>query len=246
MGILGITNRSENWKTAQTFATYFTDRPQAIDALAKRLLKPMDEDYEVEAGTVSIELYWKGLRDYVHLSKKSNRADSIPPDILTRYGNRFSNLRQEIEKFGKLKLPKDHNYRLSTEARLREKLFNNLSRLEIDVVLESKNHLFIGEAKHESAFGRDGDSILVHQLIREYVMATLLTEKIADDNNCAPKTVVPFVVGDCVVGLKKFQQVSFMISQGKQNRSPGGWLKEENVLSWKCIEKLASSGANNG
>ena len=41
----------------------------------------------------------------------------------------------------------------------------------IDIVLETMDRLFIGEAKLESALGSDSDHVLVHQLIRQYAMA---------------------------------------------------------------------------
>ena len=72
-------------------------------------------------------------------------------------------------------------------------------------------------------------------------MATLLTDKVAEDKESTPKKVVPFVVGDNVDGLKKFQQVQFMIDQGKLNHCPGDWLNEDNILSWKDIAKIASA-----
>ena len=45
----------------------------------------------------------------------------------------------------------------------------------IDIVLETTDRLFIGEAKLESTLGSDSDHVLVHQLIRQYVMAHLET-----------------------------------------------------------------------
>lgn len=77
-------------------------------------------------------------------------------------------------------------------------------------------------------------------------MATILVELVAEAQNCPKKTVVPFVVGNKVEELERKRQVRFMICQSKRDRSPGGWLSEKNILSWDCIEKLASSGANNG
>ena len=78
----------------------------------------------------------------------------------------------------------------------------------------------------------------MHQLVRQYVMATILTDTFAQANGFCPKKVIPFVVGD---NLMRFDQVKFMIDQRKQGRHPGEWLKEENVLSWNCIDKIAKS-----
>ena len=47
---------------------------------------------------------------------------------------------------------------------------NSLLGTEVDVVLETPKHLFIGEVKHESTFEADGKLVLVHQLMRQYVM----------------------------------------------------------------------------
>ena len=74
-------------------------------------------------------------------------------------------------------------------------------------------------------FGANGNLVLVHQLIRQYVMATILVEI---SNNRPRKQVIPFVVGDNVGTLKKSSQVRFMISQG--------WLREANVLCWGEIK----------
>ena len=108
------------------------------------------------------------------------------------------------------------------------KLFQNLRNTEVDIVLEDSEYLYIGEAKHEKGFGADGKLILVHQLIRQYVMARILLDMSA---STASKRIVPFVGGDDVSKLKKINQVRFMINQG--------WLQEDNVLSWQEIKDLA-------
>jgi len=104
-------------------------------------------------------------------------------------------------------------------------LTNSLLGTEVDVVLESPNHLFIGEVKHESTFGADGKLVLVHQLIRQYVTATILLQLAGEH-----KEVIPFVVGDSTGYLKKTSQVRFMINQG--------WLKDTNVLCWEDVENV--------
>lgn len=232
MGILGIVNRSENWKTAQYFSPFFKNKC-AKAALAQQL----GESVNTPPEEVKIELYWKGMRDYIYLQKERYERRIDQQEFVTHYTHRFPNLRQEINDFNGLMLPKERNYDVSTESRA-ERLFNNLSRLEIDIVLQTPKHLFIGEAKHESDFGRDGDTVLVHQLIRQYVMSTILTDMVAQANDCYPKKVIPFLVGN---NLMRFDQVKFMIDQRKQCRHPGQWLKEENVLSWDCISKIAES-----
>ena len=57
MGILGITNRTENWKTAESFAPFF-ECDSARTRLAKRLLEPLGKSHEVQPRTVKIELFW--------------------------------------------------------------------------------------------------------------------------------------------------------------------------------------------
>ena len=66
MSILGITNRTENWKTARQFAPYFTS-DSARAALAQKLCGSEDHSGK----DIQIELFWKGMRDYVHMSEKS-------------------------------------------------------------------------------------------------------------------------------------------------------------------------------
>ena len=121
-----------------------------------------------------------------------------------------------------------------------DKLSDNLRGTEIDIVLETQNHLFIGEAKDESGFGTNGTLVLVHQLIREYVMAKILVDLVAESDKDKKRKVVPFVIGasDKLESLKNTAQVKFMVAQG--------WLKEKNMLSWCDIEKLANENSNPG
>ena len=142
------------------------------------------------------------------------------------YIARFSTLRDDVEEFQEFQLLRPENYDVSSEER-EANLVNNLSNTEVDVVLETPNHLLIGEVKHEMSFGANGKLVLVHQLIRQYVMATILVEI---SKNRAGKRVIPFVVGDRVGNLKRTSQVRFMISQG--------WLRNENILGWDVIKSM--------
>ena len=58
MGILGITNRTEDWKTARSFAPFFTDdcrsHPTCQSAYSNRL-----ERLTRFKGHCKIELFWK-------------------------------------------------------------------------------------------------------------------------------------------------------------------------------------------
>ena len=70
-------------------------------------------------------------------------------------------------------------------------------------------------------------------------MTTILVELVPLPPEGIKKEVIPFVVGD----VESYQQVKFMIEQRKHDRDPGGWLKEENILSWHCIKRIAESTA---
>ena len=235
MGILGIKNRTENWKTAQKFAPFFT-----CESARARLAQHLGEPKSTAGEEVHIELFWKGGRDYIKQSDKVTDQD-----FACRYNRMFSQLRSDIEGFSdsqpsnsQLRLPKKWNYDTCVGDKV-GKLYNNLRNTEIDIVLESPSHLFIGEAKGEMPLGRNGDLVLVHQLIRQYVMTKiLLSFRVAE--GCSKKKVVPFVVGDKakVSSLKKTAQVRFMIHQDL--------LEKKNVLSWDRIDEIAQSATRVG
>lgn len=225
MTILGVTNRTENWKTARHFAPLFGHAAQAAERrvkLAQKLLPP--EDFAPE--DTSLELFWYGMRDY--LSDAGLRVAAEEEGLAYHYRRLFENsvnLRARAEEFAaepqgfqKLK-PKSYD---SSQIR---SLRNNLRNTEVDIVLESSTHLFIGEAKHESTFGASGGDVLTHQLVRQYVMARILIEM-----QGTFRRIVPFVVGNEATALLKNSQVRFMIKQG--------WMREENVLDWSDIEAL--------
>ena len=119
----------------------------------------------------------------------------------------FPDLCGDIERFDEFRKLDHHNYDISTEE-LTVNLVNNLANTEAAVVLETPNHLFIGEANHEMTFGGNGDLVLVHQLIRQYVMANIQIEFSQTRDR---KEVIPFVVGDSIDKMKKAAQVRFMI-----------------------------------
>lgn len=221
--ILDICNRTENWKTAYEFAPLFRDANARM-----KLARCLGEPKETKPSDITLELYWKGLRDYLHRNNKTLNEDAIRC-LANQYSECFSDLREKIKKYtkegkdkhGTFKELKEWNYRVDKAT----KLGNNLYNTEIDIVIETPNSLHIGEAKLESSFGADRKNVLVHQLIRQYVMARILL-KYLDKKKC----VVPFVVGPDKSKLKNSSQVDFMICQG--------WLKKENVLEWKQISKL--------
>ena len=217
-----IENRTENWKTAREFAPLFRDCNLRLE-LAKKLGEPNG----TQPDQVRLELFWKGMRDYLHTTKQK-REDNTQ-DFAQRYERLFHDLRKEIEEFqpekgSKLRLPNERNYDISTEKG-KSKLSYNLERTEIDVVLESPSYLFIGEAKDEMGFSANGDLVLVHQLIRQYVMAKILVKRLG-----SKKTIVPFVVRNEPKGREQVQ-VDFMVNKKC-------WLKKENILTWDCIKAL--------
>lgn len=225
MAILGVTNRTENWKTARHFAPLFGANSVR---LARRLLAHDEgERVKLRPGDVRLELFWYGMRDHLH-----GRPDQVreqEEQLADSYLGQFGEVRQQVEKFveaGKLKDLTENNYRASSDDQKR-RLRNNLRNTEIDIALESPSHLFIGEAKHESDFSGNSEYILPHQLTRQYVMASILTHVSGRD-----RTVVPFVVGDSRADLLKQSQVQFMLAPERK------WLREENVLEWSDIEAL--------
>lgn len=228
MGILGIKNRTENWKTAALFSPL-------LGANSVRLAHLLGEGWQTEPQKVRIELFWKGMRDYIYGQPKESKPN--PSKIVCAYSVVFPSLRDEIENFNKsqvgnrLALP---NPSLNYDVSDPEKLYSNMENTEIDIVLEAPNHLYIGEAKQQSNLGANGDLVLVHQLIRQYVMARVLCHLLycENDNSLAKKRVVPFLVVDRDKrdSVMNTNQVIFMVGRK--------WLKAENVLTWDEIMGL--------
>ena len=224
MGILGINNRTENWKTVRTLCP-----PLSCDAkvkLVQRLLQEYPNTTDIEwTDEVKFELFWKGVRDWEKL--RCHPA----ADYEKAYRGLFGDLRCKIEAFGKLKVPKRWNYQVCDDIQDDKGtpsslvLKRNLNNTEIDIVLETPSHLFVGEAKGESDLGGDSGLVLVHQLIRQFVLAKMLVKMMQK-----PHIVVPFIVGNKVEDLMKKEQVRFLIEEG--------WLKDSNVLSWDCIKSV--------
>ena len=213
MKILGkIENRTENWKTARVFAPYYGSNALL---LAQRLAKPLGQTVKM----AHLELFWNGMRDFIACQKKRNGKSSaqLESEVGSIYSRHFSTLREKISQFeGFRKWDKEgKNY----SADKVEGIYNNLVHTEIDIVIETEQLMFIGEAKGVTQLHSSSNHILVHQLIRQYVMATVLKDLCK-----SYKEIVPFVVG--VDGNQ--DQVKFMIREK--------WLKEENVLGWEHIE----------
>ena len=246
--ILGIKNRTENWKTARTFARMY---PENLASLANYLLKSYCEFDDcnlprLRPGQVQLELFWKGVRDHVHLPEGENGtrkgASELKEAIKEReqdhikafarlYDSLFPDLRYKVDGFPKgekrtFNSLQADNYIVSTDNR-RNMLFSNLRNTEIDIVIASPNHLFIGEAKGEMGLHSNSKYMLVHQLIRQYVMANILLKHLG-----SKKTVVPFMVSNDTAKEKRNLQARFMLCQE--------WLKKENILAWEDVGKLAN------
>ena len=212
MKILGqIENRTENWKTARTFAPY-------DGSSASRLAAHLAKSSVSEVGNAHLELFWYGMRDF--MASQNGKSDTDWEEEIVRiYCSHFSKLREWImgfDKFRREKLcEKSYNKRETNE------IYKNLKNTEIDIVVETDGHLFIGEAKYKESPNSSTKYVLVHQLIRQYVMATVLKELCNSG-----KDIVPFVVGVS----SNHSQVEFMIERD--------WLKKENVLRWDDIQTV--------
>lgn len=226
MSILGIDNRTENWKTAAAFAPCIGESGREA---RRRVAKFLAKNHGMEVGPdeeVKLELFWFGMRDFLKQAGEPGRNQAA--DLADRYNRMFNELRQDIDGFagggGRLRDLNDNAYRAET-GQQRDRLYDNLQHTEIDVVLESDGCLFIGEAKDESPFDAESTHALVHQLIREYVMASILVDRLSKK-----KHIIPFVVWSRGQQERKQLQVQFMIEQG--------WLQEDNLLTWQQVAGL--------
>ena len=227
--VLGIENRTENWKTARCLRPFF------FGDMSVRLARELGEPWATSAAEVKLELYWKGVRDWcVGRDKRECEKQLVESG---RRLFRDLHLRQRIERYDGFRDLRPLNYEVPSEDQ-KELLVNNLVNTEIDIVLESPGHLYIGEAKYKSGFHANGGLLLVHQLVRQYVMANVLVDVLRCD-----RQVVPFVVTEGIRGASRFtmdageparspHQVQFMIEQG--------WMSEGNCLTWDTLATMAS------
>ena len=218
--VLEIENRTENWKTAHRLSPFF-------GADAAQLAYKLGEPPSTLPSTVKLELFWKGVRDWraAKTTKKDKRECNAR--LVESCRHQFKILRRDIcrsKLFRELDVP---NYAISSEAH-RAQLITNLTNTEIDIVVESPDRLYIGEAKFLSSFDADGGLVLVHQLVRQYVMATVLLDVLG----CS-REVIPFVVTNetYVVGSNRCpRQLTFMVRQG--------WMTESRFLTWDELPLL--------
>ena len=232
--VLIIENRTENWKTARCLSPFFGERAAAL-ARRRALARRLGESLATPAADVTIELFWKGVRDW--LARCTERKKERKAQLVRSYRKRFCNLRHEVQQYGCFRKLEPGNYEVLS-ADQEKQLVANLVNTEIDIVLETPTHLFIGEAKYKSGFHASGKLILVHQLVRQYVMAKVLVDVLP-----CHREVVPFVVTEGVQrqtrsdrnadepGLRS-RQVQFLIQRC--------WMQPCNCLTWDDLERLAS------
>lgn len=219
MPILGSENHTENWMTARTFAPLLRD-----DGLRRRFAGQLLDEPLPGSADVSIELFWRGMRDYVHQCPEAGDPD----DLAQRYARLFPDLREQVGKFGRFRRLREHAYAASDKAGLAR----NVKGAEIDIVLETPGCLLIGEAKNEDEFDTNGKDVLVHQLVRQYVTAAILLDLMRHKKKIeGEKRIVPFVVGGDKDRLHRKEQVRFMIAQE--------WMRAENVLDWGDVRGVA-------
>lgn len=236
MGCLNIRNRTENWKTASHFASL--RGPQLLE-----LLKVLGVDEDCSHDSVNLELFWYGIRDCVKHCKVVR--SELESQFMRIYCKQFSKEREKIESFSEsstngFKALKSHNYDPweSNESGKsgQEILFDNLMHTEIDIVIATPKFLLIGEAKHESNLSASSKNVLVHQLIRQYVMATILVGLSPHGKTATGqcKKVIPFLVVDNVEAALRSNQVRYMQCTKR--------LKSERVLCWETIRDKTKSG----
>ena len=125
-GILGIENRTENWRTTVYFSPMFSGK-------SYKFAEVLGATPAFPPAAVRIELFWKGVRDYRH-SKDIPRRD-LDLKVKEAYDLNFVGLRRDILDFqGFAGLTAAHYESTGDDAA--SKLTNNLLGTEIDVVLE--------------------------------------------------------------------------------------------------------------
>ena len=125
--VLGVKNRTENWKTARYFQPFFGDR-------AVRISRVPGEPEVTKPEDVSLELYWKGVRDWCAGKNKSCCEEQLVESCRKLFQDR--DLRQRIEHYNGFRPLRDGNYEISSGVHCKQ-LSDNLFNTEIDIVLES-------------------------------------------------------------------------------------------------------------
>ena len=223
MSIFNIKNRTENWKTAETFVKLVANGD--LEKFAEEIITNAGKtELSITDENVCLELFWKGFRDYKYQFTNGDKSKNkeLKDKAIKAYKKHFNTLQKKIEdQKNRLKVC-DYNYIVPEKPDYKEKLYQNLISTEIDIVISTPKYLLIGEAKLDEDFGSNSKHVLTHQLVREYVMATILTELIKDYN--AVK-IIPFVISN--KDVKNCGQIKVM--EKFYN------LKKENVMLWNDV-----------
>ena len=226
--ILGISNRTENWKTAETLAPLITYQKQ--NHLATLIIDKVETNHPpFGSNEVVMQFFWKGFRDHWNQRSSSSGKEAMINETAATYNRLFPHLRNEIIEYN-VQAPHNKQLRLNetnyiwseSNTDSKKSLFENLANTEIDVVIESPGFLLIGEVKDEQTFGAASKHILTHQLMRQYVMASILLDMRGKREDYK---LIPFVIGN---NAKATAQVACMRHLG--------YLSEANIITWKELK----------
>nr|WP_321269664.1 hypothetical protein [uncultured Tolumonas sp.] len=221
--IFNIENRTENWLCAQHFVPLANS--DKLNQFALQLIQNHQENTVENERNFNLELFWYGFRDFLH----KNHITNLDEKITAYYNNNYSDLQSLIVNSKVLLNVESDNYKLTSGNF--KKLFTNLKNTEIDIVIANNNYLLIGEAKHTQTFGSNGKNVLTHQLIRQYVMCSILAELIKQIDDFEHNIIViPFIICNDKDEALKNNQVKFMLEQK--------WLNQNNILNWLDIIHL--------
>ncbi len=236
-GILGIPNRTENWKTAKTLSICIAKKRQHL--VAARIIE--NAGFQARAFKSSdtvIELFWKGFRDYCKANDKDSNSSEFIKETSERYRQLFPDLLWKVQQYNRgaprnrsLRINPANNYACAHDTESTRTLFDNLRNTEVDIALSAPGFLLVGEAKSEEAFGADSNHILPHQLLRQYVMARVLLET----KRFADIRVIPFIVGENREQILKCVQVKLLHALG--------YLNLANVMSWDELSETIPENA---
>lgn len=241
--VLCIQNRTENYKTALTFSSFMSD-----GCLRKRLAIRLGEDTRTLGKDIKIELFWQGVRDWL---EKCSDCEGNEKKLVKECEKILPNIRDDFIKWQKADLRKfgqslitieeeEKAYKVSNKHK--EELVNNLRNTEIDVILETPQRIYIGEAKYTQDFGSNRDLVLIHQLIRQYIVASALSSAIG-----RKKEIVPFVIFPRDK-LKNWWELSEENSRSLTRRCPAQvrfmiemmGMTEQHCLTWEYLSQMQS------
>lgn len=223
-----VPNRTENWKTARVFAPYICPdgKPKVIDLANRIVSNAKNKGIAFSNDEVHLELFWKGFRDYCNSKHITKNNSEFKDKTIQIYKSLFRNLRKDIEKYNEYGidvLTLRPGYYVANTSESKQKLFANLFNTEIDVVISIPGFLLIGEAKDEQPFGARSKHVLTHQLVRQYVMASILC-KLIEEESGQKTEVIPFIIGD---DLDKYAQIKLLKYMN--------WIDQDNIISWEKL-----------